>query len=228
MQKIKTIKGFDNNLQCRGFQYEIGKTYKLPKGEKVSICNNGFHAIDDDECPLCVFGYYPPSTENGTSRYCEVEVGGNTERNDDKIVGSEITIGAEIGIPGLVKAHIDWVKRHLIDDDEHKSVNDKDQSSASNTGHRSSASNTGYRSSASNTGDQSSAEVSGKDSIAAVFGKDCIVRGSKGCALFLTERGDWNGKPYPILNVKAVIVDGKEIKAYTWYKLVNGKIIEAE
>ena len=48
MENIKTIKGFDHNLQCKGFQYEIGKTYNLPKGEKVSICNKGFHAISED------------------------------------------------------------------------------------------------------------------------------------------------------------------------------------
>lgn len=121
-EKIKTIKGFDHELKCRGMQYEIGKTYTLPEGEKIKMCGNGFHAIAPDETPLRVFDYYPPCDENGNpARYCEVEVGGETDSNDEKIVGSELTVGAEIGIPGLVKAHIEWVKRHLIDDDEHKS-----------------------------------------------------------------------------------------------------------
>ena len=203
------IKGIDSELKCRDFQYEIGKTYKLPEGEKVSICHKGFHAIDDNVCPLGVFNYYPPAIDGKPSRYCEVEINGETQTDDGKIVGSQITIGAEIGIPGLVKAHIEWVKRHLIDDDEHKS------------------SNTGDHSLASNTGDYSSAEVSGKDSIAAVFGRDSKARGSIGCALFLTERGEWNGETFPILHVKAVIVDGKDIKADTWYKLVNGEIVES-
>ena len=234
---IKTIKGFDSNLQCRGLQYKVGKTYKLPKGENVSICNKGFHAIADDVCPLSVFDYYPPAVDGKASRYCEVEISGDTETRDCKIVGSEIKVGAEIGIPGVVKAHIEWVKRHLIDDDEHKSSNTGNRSSASNTGNYSSASNTGDQSSASNTGDQSSAsntgdyssaEVSGKDSIAAVYGKDSKVRGSIGCALFLTERGEWNGETYPIVSVKAVIVDGEIVKAGTWYKLENGKLVECE
>ena len=168
-EKIKTIKGFDHELKCRGMQYEIGKTYTLPEGEKIKMCGNGFHAIAPDETPLRVFDYYPPCDENGNpARYCEVEVGGETDSNDEKIVGSELTVGAEIGIPGLVKAHIEWVKRHLIDDDEHKSRNTGYYSSASNTGDRSSASNTGNRSSASNTGYCSSASNTGNYSSASV------------------------------------------------------------
>ncbi|MBR1620734.1 MAG: hypothetical protein IJ669_01270, partial [Prevotella sp.] len=106
--------------------------------------------------------------------------------------------------------------------------NTGDCSSASNTGDRSSASNTGDCSSASNTGDRSSAEVSGKHSCAAAFGKDGKVRGSLGCALFLTERGEWDEglKLCPIVNVLAVIVDGENVKADTWYQLVDGKLTE--
>jgi hypothetical protein len=69
--------------------------------------------------------------------------------------------------------------------------------------------------------------VSGKSSVAAVFGRDGKVRGAKGCALFLTERGEWNGKTYPIINVLAVIVDSEKVKEGTWYKLVGGKLTEA-
>ncbi|MBQ3989811.1 MAG: hypothetical protein II630_03115 [Bacteroidales bacterium] len=134
-------------------------------------------------------------------------------------MGSEIKIGAEIGIPGLVKAHIEWVKRHLIDDDEHKS---------SNTGDRSSASNTGDRSSASNTGDRSSAEVSGKDSVAIATGYDGKARGSLGCAIVVAERGKWNGKTYPLIGIRAAIVDGATIKADTWYTVRNGEFVEVE
>ena len=171
MDKIKTIKGFDHELKCRGMQYEIGKTYTLPEGEKIEMCKNGFHAIAPDETPLRVFENYPPCDENGNpAKYCEVEVGGETDSNDEKIVGSELTVGAEIGIPGLVKAHIEWVKRHLIDDDEHKTHNTGDCSSASNTGDCSSASNTGDCSSASNTGDCSSASNTGNRSSASNTG----------------------------------------------------------
>ena len=71
---IKAYKGFDSQLKCRDFQYEVGKEYKM-EGKDISICKKGFHAIDEDECPLSVFSYYPPCGENGTpNRYCQVEV----------------------------------------------------------------------------------------------------------------------------------------------------------
>lgn len=103
----KCIKGFDSDLSCKGFRYEVGKTYSIPEDE-VKMCEKGFHAIDEDECPLAVFDYYPPATGKGNpSRYCEVEIGGKTKKDYEKICGSEIKIGAEIGILGLVKAHIE-------------------------------------------------------------------------------------------------------------------------
>jgi len=205
--KIKTIKGFDHELKCRGMQYEIGKTYTLPECEKIKMCGNGFHAIAPDETPLRVFDYYPPCDENGNpARYCEVEVGGETDSNDEKIVGSELTVGAEIGIPCLVKAHIECVKRHLIDDDEHKSHN------------------TGDCSSASNTGDCSSASVSGEKSVAIVTGRDSKAKGEIGCWLVLTERDE----DYHILGMQCVKVDGETIKADTWYHLKDGKVQETD
>ena len=206
-EKIKTYKGFDSELKCQGFQYEVGKTYTLPDGETPELCERGFHTISDEQSPLAVFDYYPPCGDNGKpARYCEVEVGGETKRGGGKIVGSQITVGAEIGIPGLVKAHIEWVKRHLIDDGEHKSHN------------------TGNCSSASNTGDCSSAEVSGKDSIAIVTGCESIARGALGCWLVLTERD----KELHIVGMKAVKVDGEKVKADTWYRLVDGELKEVE
>lgn len=62
---MKMYKGFDKNLKCRDFQYEIGKTYEEPTAE---LCEKGFHAC---EYPLDVFGYYAPGD---MSRYCEVDL----------------------------------------------------------------------------------------------------------------------------------------------------------
>ena len=126
-------KGFDKDLKCRGFQYEVGKEYEQ-EGE-VRCCENGFHAC---EVPLAVFNYYRPAT----SRYCEVEQIGETRKDNDKVASSKIKIGAEIGIPGLVKAHVEWVKANV-----------KTESIATNTGDCSAATNTGDYSAATNTGD---------------------------------------------------------------------------
>ncbi len=80
----------------------------------------------------------------------------------------------------------------------------------------------------SNTGDQSAAIVEGKESIAIVTGKDSKAKGKQGCWIVLTERGDWNGETYPIIEVKAFKVDGKEIKEDVFYKLIDGNAVECE
>ena len=102
---MKAYKGFDKNLQCRGLQYEIGGTQEV---DKVKLCNQGLHAC---EAPLDVFSYYAPGEG---SRYCEVEMEGVSDERggDSKRVAKKLTVGAEIGIPGLVKAHVEYVKAH--------------------------------------------------------------------------------------------------------------------
>ena len=104
-EKIITYKGFDKNLKCLGYQYDIGKEYEAEG--KIEACSNGFHAC---EAPLDCFRYYAP----GQSRYCQVEQSGELSRDgeDTKVASRRIKIGAEIGIPGLVKAQIEYVKAH--------------------------------------------------------------------------------------------------------------------
>ena len=209
-EPIRAYKGFDKDLKCRGFQYEIGKQYELKEGEHPVACERGFHACPN---PNDLFAFYSPSEGN---RFCEVELSGEIDDSESyKMAASRIKIIKELTIFEVANLKKDYTESHTDD-------------KKSNTGNRSSASNTGDWSSASNTGDRSSAEVSGKDSVAAVFGYDCKARAAKGCALFLTERGEWNGETYPILNVLAVIVDGEKVKADTWYQLKDGELQECE
>ena len=97
-----TYKGFDKDLKCRGFKYEIGGEFEA-EGE-IRACENGFHAC---EVPLDVMTYYPP----GDSRYCEVEQSGeiSKSKDDSKAASQKIKIGAEIGLIGLIKAQIAYV-----------------------------------------------------------------------------------------------------------------------
>ncbi len=152
---IHAYKGFDKDLKCRGFQYEVGKEYKQ-EGE-IKCCNNGFHAC---EFPLDVFGYYAPG-EN--SRYCTVTQSGVTdkEEGDSKVASSKIHIETEIELDGIIKAGV---------------KNQKE----SNTGDRSAATNTGDQSAAKVSGKESIAIVTGIDGKAAGALGDWIVLTERG------------------------------------------------
>ena len=228
-------KGFDKDLKCRGFQYEVGKEYET---DDAKLCECGFHAC---EAPLDTFHYYAPND----SRYAAVELGGvSPERDseDTKVTAKKIKIGAELNLFGLAKAHVEWVKSHI--DNKKKetntgarsaatntgyqsaATNTGDYSAATNTGYQSAATNTGARSAATNTGYQSAATVSGKDSVAIATGFESKARGAIGCAIIVAERGPWNGKTYPLLAICSAIVDGEKIKADTWYTAKNGNLVE--
>ena len=232
---MKCYKGFDNDLKCRGYQYEIGRE---DEEQEAEICSKGFHAC---EYPLDVFEYYNPAS----SRYCEVDLDANGQTDgDSKRVGKRIKIGAEIGIPGIAKASVEYIKNQ-VDWDNSKEFNTGDQSAATNTGYCSAATNTGDQSAATNTGDQSAAtntgdysaatntgdysaaEVSGKESIAMAMGYESKAKGAMGCFLVLAEWSEVNGE-YHIVDVKAVKVDGTNIKEGTYYTLVDGLFVEAD
>ena len=99
---------------------------------------------------------------------------------------------------------------------------------ASNSGDNGAASNSGNNGVASNSGDNGVAETSGEHSIAISVGYDSKARGALGTWIVLAERDEWDGAGYPIKDVKAFKVDGEQVKADTWYKLVNGVLMETE
>ena len=223
---MKCYKGFDKGLKCRDFQYEIGKEYEE---ERAEICDTGFHACEN---PLDVFEYYAPAD----SRYCEVDLDVNDQKsNDSKRVGKKISIKAEIGIAGIIKAGVEYIKDQVNWDDDKKSntgdrsaaTNTGDRSAATNTGDWSAATNTGDRSAATNTGDWSAATVEGKESVAMAIGYNSKAKGSLGCFIVLAECKNL-GAEYHIVDVKSAKVDGEKIKPDTFYKLINGEFVEAD
>ncbi|MEN1734001.1 DUF7666 domain-containing protein [Pseudomonas aeruginosa] len=165
---VTAYKGFKQDLTCRGYQFEIGGTYKH-EGE-VEACASGFHSC---EYPLDVFGYYAP----GESRFAIVKASGQLSRHDDdsKIASATLVVEAEISMPTMISRAIDWIMSKVDKSVEQTVVgetasNTGDYSAASNTGDYSAASNTGYRSAASNTGDYSAASNTGNRSAASNTG----------------------------------------------------------
>ena len=219
-KKIKGYKGFGKDLKCRDYQYEVGKDYE--HNREVSCCKSGFHFCEN---PMDVLDYYNPAD----SRYCEVEGSGTIDKDttDTKVAVSKLHISEEIGLKGLIEAGVKFIL-DKVNWKDNKESNTGYQSAATNTGDYSAATNTGDHSAATNTGDYSAATVEGKDSIAIVTGYDSKAKGALGCWLVLTERRGWNGKGYPIKEVKAFKVDGEIVKADTFYKLIDGEAVEVE
>ncbi|EBC7563761.1 hypothetical protein C6O31_13365 [Salmonella enterica] len=167
-KEIVTFKGFNKDLKCRDFQFEIGKTFH--HDGKVEACGSGFHAC---ECPFDVFSYYPPAE----SRYAETISFGVTDREeegDTKIASASITIKAELTLPQFIQRGIEWIwskidnslEQQIMSGYRSAATNTGNQSAATNTGNQSAATNTGYRSAATNTGYRSAATNTGYRSAA--------------------------------------------------------------
>ena len=181
-------KGTDKDMKCRGFQFKLGKEYEE---EKAELCSKGFHGC---EYPLDVFGHYAPAD----SRFFVADLDGVTDEEaegDSKRAGTKIKLLAEIGIAGIVKAAVEYIKEKA----ESSKNQTGDWSAAINTGDWSAATNTGYRSAATNTGDWSAATNTGKWS-AAINTGDWSAATNTGDRSAATNTGDWS----------AATVEGKD------------------
>ena len=239
---MKLYKGFDKNMKCCNFQYEEGKTYTHPGTPK--LCDEGFHAC---EVPLDCLKYYAPADG---SIYREVEMEGVTDEHgeDSKRVGKVIEIGAKLRIRDLVRFSIDIFKKNTEGSPAASSgykstaATSGDKSTAATSGYYSTAATSGDKSTAATSGDYSTAATSGdystaatsggystavvegKESIALAGGYKSMAKGALGCWLVLAERDDEDH----ILGVKAIKVDGVQIKPETFYILKDGEVVEYE
>ena len=199
---LKAFKGFDKRLRCRGFQYEVGKEYQE---QEAALCRKGFHACEN---PLDTFRYYPPTD----SRYCEVEIDDNGQRNseDSKVCGEKIKIVSEIGLDGVIKAGAQFI---------FELCNGSAEDHASGVNGNAAAS--GVRGTATVTGPYGGAKALGPDCLAAAWGPESKAMGKPGNWLVLSEH-----KCGAVVDARLVRVDGEIIKADTWYTLRHGEIVE--
>ena len=242
---FKAYKGFNKDMTCRGFQYEEGKEYETNKAE---ACESGFHAC---EYPLDVFSYYPP----GTSVYHEVEQSGEFDKSEsDKVASTKIKIGARIDIAGIVKAAISYIKERITNENNAEPGKAATAGSygAATAGYKGAATagsygaatagsygaaTAGYKgaatagdSGAATAGDSGAAtsrgkSASGENGISVARGNGVKVKGGLGAILVIAEECSDN---YEIKDWLAVVVDGVNVKADTWYELKNGGLIECK
>ena len=205
-KEIIAYKGFDKNWKCRGYQYEIGKTYEHEG--KVEACESGFHSCEN---PLDVLAYYDISSG---SKYALVKASGEISKNDDrdtKIASSKITIEVELNIHELLKSGFEWVMNKIFA--KHKQVLN-DQSTAATSG---------YQSTAATSGDWSTAIASGKNSVAIAFGSEAKSKAVDGSAIvccYFDNSGE-------LIHIRASKVGKNGIKPDTWYTLnKDGDFVE--
>ena len=229
---VKAIKGFNAKLQCKDFQFEIGATFKH-EGEVIA-CKSGFHAIHEDQHPLAVFQYYAPAT----SRYCLVEVDGQTVRKEDKIAAKILTVGREIGLRELTLEAVRWVTDRAKPEGAATASGTQGAATASGTRGAATASGTqgaatasgtqgaatasGARGAATASGTQGAATASGARGAATASGDQGRVRGVAGNALFAVERDSYGS----IASVACGIVGQNEISPDVWYACKGGKLVE--
>ena len=150
--EIIAYKGFDKDLSCRGYAYEVGKAYE--HDGTVSVCNAGFHACEN---PLDVLNYY----DLCDSRFAVVKASGEISKNSDgdsKIASGKITIEAELKLPEFIGADVDWM---LANVKGAKNVASGDYSNLAASGNDSNLAASGYDSKLAASGYDSNLAASG-------------------------------------------------------------------
>ena len=179
-----------------------GKKYEIGKTYEendAKACAYGMHSC---EYPLDCFVYYDPAH----SVFCETEADGKIDKYaaDTNIASTKLKIGAKLEIPWLVHAAIEYTKSHT-----NMEYTDPEMATAGDSGAATSRGKS----------------ASGKNGLSVARGNNVRVKGGLGAILVIAEE---ENDYYDVKDWKAVIVDGERVKAYTWYKLVDGELVECE
>jgi hypothetical protein len=237
---LTAYKGFDKNLQCRGYQYEVGKTYTHTG--KVEQCKSGFHACQN---PLDVLDYYGIGDGN---RFAKVTLSGKIDRSDDrKWAASVITIDVELRLSDLINDAVKWLiavckGADTVDTGYYSQLAASgyySQLAASGvssklaasgyysklaaSGYYSQLAASGDYSQLAASGDYSKLEVTGAKSAAAAVGLNSRIKAAHGTPIAICEY-DVNGAPIRFVTGIAGI-DG--VPTDTWLKAENGKLVGA-
>ena len=232
-KKIIAYKGFDKNLKCRGFQYEVGKEYEMD-GD-IKCCERGFHAC---ESPLEVFDHY----DMLNSRFAEVEQSGkiDKEENTTKVCSSKIKVKAELKLADIINLGVEWIKDVTSPSKLKKEtdLNDNGNNSAQigSSGDSAKIGSSGYYAQIGSSGDSAkigssgdSAKIgsTGNHSVVMAAGNNSIAKAKIGSWITLAEWDCIDGVWIPIC-VKTEKVDGEHIKADTFYELIDGEFKEVD
>lgn len=247
--KIIAYKGFDKDFKCRDFQYKVGETYKMDG--YIESCRRGFHAC---ESPMEVFNYY----DLLTSRFAVVEQWGKIDKEEGstKVCSSCIKIKAELKLADIINLGVEWLKEITAPSKikANNSSNDGGYAKIGSTGYSAKIGSSGYSAKIGSSGysakigssgdsakigssgnyaqigssgDYAQIDSSGRNSVVMCAGCNSKAKAAIGSWITLSEWGMADGEWKPIC-VKTEQVDGKRIKADTYYKLIDGEFEEIE
>ena len=250
-KKIIAYKGFDKNLKCRGFQYEVGKEYEM--SGRIACCERGFHAC---ESPLEVFDHY----DMLNSRFAKVEQSGeiDKEENSTKVCSSKIKVKAELKLADIINLGVEWIKDVTSPSKLKKETDLNDNGGYSvqigssgysvqigssgysvqigssgnyakigSSGNSAKIGSSGDSVQIGSSGNSAKIDSTGYHSVVMAAGNNSIAKAKIGSWITLSEWDCIDGVWIPIC-VKTEKVDGEHIKADTFYKLVNGEFKEVE
>ena len=225
---FEAYKGFDSNLACRGYQYEVGKTH-IHAG-RVEQCSSGFHVCQN---PLDVLDFYPLIGDDGKlNRFAKVVIGGKVDRSDDKKwAATDITISCELALPALIADAIKFVKALVKSDDDVQAASGYNSELAASgnysqlaaSGYNSQLAASGYNSKLVASGNSSQLVASGGSSVVSASGYHSTALAGEDGAICLAY---WDGKR-PRFAIGYVGEDG--IEAGVAYKadVATGKLVAA-
>ena len=205
---ITSYKSFDKNMQCRDFQYEVGKEYEMD-GE-IKCCNRGFHAC---KSPMQLWDHY----DMLNSRYAEVEQSGkiDEEENSTKVCSSHIKIKAELKLADIINIGVEWLK------DITSTSKVKADCALNDNGDR--------KKQIGSIGNYAKIGSTGEDSVIMCAGNSSIAKAKVGSWITLAEwKWSYEKNHNVPVCVKTEYVDGDNIKADTLYQLKNGKFVEVQ
>ena len=250
---MKGYKGFNKDMTCRNKQYAENTVFEDAEAE---ICSSGMHFCENPFAVLDYYGFVGANGALNEFAEVEALDECKTDDNEKYCtkklkIGAKIGITglvkafvdftfSKIDFKNASESNTGYRSAATNTGDQSAATNTGDQSAATNTGYRSAATNTGDQSAATNTGDQSAATntgnwsaatntgyrsaaaVGGNGSVAIATGYESKAKANVGSAIVVCERDD----NYNLIGIKAAIIDGKNLKADTYYTLINGEFIE--
>ena len=231
-KKIIAYKGFDKDLKCSDFQYEVGKEYEMD-GD-IKYCKRVFHAC---ESPLEVFDHY----DMFTSRFAKVEQSGeiDKEENSTKVCSSKIKVKAELKLADIINLGIEWIKEvtsptKVKKDDKNdnggyyaKIGSTGDTAQIGSSGYAAQIGSTGDYAKIGSSGDAAKIGSTGEHSVVMAAGHNSIAKAKIGSWITLAE-WEYNDGVWVPICVKTEQVDGERVKADTFYKLIDGEFKEVD